>query len=90
MRIVIAVAAVLALALAGCGEAKAPEDKPEKEEAAEDKAEEKAEEPVEEVDPMTELVAGHGMAHEARHVQRLRDRGLSVVEIGRASCRERV
>ena len=33
------------------------------------------------VDPMTELVAGHGIAHEARHVQRLRDRGLSVVEI---------
>jgi len=33
------------------------------------------------VDPMTELVAGHGIAHEARHVQRLRDRGLEVVEI---------
>ncbi|MCZ2820967.1 TM0106 family RecB-like putative nuclease [Modestobacter sp. VKM Ac-2977] len=33
------------------------------------------------VDPMTELVAAHGMAHEERHVQRLRDRGLSVVEV---------
>jgi predicted RecB family nuclease len=33
------------------------------------------------VDPMTTLVAEHGIAHEARHVQRLRDRGLSVVEI---------
>jgi predicted RecB family nuclease len=33
------------------------------------------------VDPMTELVAQHGIEHEARHVQRLRDRGLSVVEI---------
>ncbi len=33
------------------------------------------------VDPMTRLVADHGIAHEARHVQRLRDRGLSVVEI---------
>jgi predicted RecB family nuclease len=33
------------------------------------------------VDPMTELVAAHGIAHEERHVQRLRDRGLSVVEI---------
>ena len=33
------------------------------------------------VDPMTALVAEHGIAHEARHVQRLRDRGLSVVEI---------
>jgi predicted RecB family nuclease len=32
-------------------------------------------------DPMTELVAQHGIDHEARHVQRLRDRGLSVVEI---------
>ncbi|CCH89406.1 protein of unknown function, putative recB domain [Modestobacter italicus] len=32
-------------------------------------------------DPMTELVARHGIDHEARHVQRLRDRGLSVVEI---------
>ncbi|WP_052091325.1 TM0106 family RecB-like putative nuclease [Modestobacter caceresii] len=33
------------------------------------------------VDPMTELVAAHGMAHEERHVQRLGDRGLSVVEV---------
>ncbi len=33
------------------------------------------------VDPMTRLVADHGIAHESRHVQRLRDRGLSVVEI---------
>nr|WP_281371873.1 TM0106 family RecB-like putative nuclease [Modestobacter versicolor] len=33
------------------------------------------------VDPMTQLVAQHGIDHEARHVQRLRDRGLSVVEI---------
>ncbi|MCW2509230.1 MAG: protein of unknown function, putative recB domain [Modestobacter sp.] len=33
------------------------------------------------VDPMTELVAAHGIAHEERHVQRLRDRGLTVVEI---------
>jgi predicted RecB family nuclease len=33
------------------------------------------------VDPMTALVADHGLAHEARHVQRLRDRGLSVVQI---------
>ncbi len=32
-------------------------------------------------DPMTELVAQHGIDHEARHVQRLRDRRLSVVEI---------
>ncbi|MPQ96631.1 TM0106 family RecB-like putative nuclease [Modestobacter sp. I12A-02628] len=32
-------------------------------------------------DPMTQLVAEHGIAHEARHVQRLRDAGLSVVEI---------
>jgi predicted RecB family nuclease len=32
-------------------------------------------------DPMTELVAQHGIDHEERHVQRLRDRGLSVVEI---------
>ena len=32
-------------------------------------------------DPMTELVAAHGMDHEARHLQRLRDRGLTVVEI---------
>ncbi len=40
-------------------------------------------------DPMTELVAAHGIAHEERHVQRLRDRGLSVVEIpspGRAAA----
>jgi uncharacterized protein len=29
-------------------------------------------------DPMTDLVAQHGIDHEARHVQRLRDRGLSV------------
>ena len=28
-----------------------------------------------------DAVADHGIAHEARHVQRLRDRGLSVVEI---------
>jgi len=33
------------------------------------------------VDPMTALVAEHGIAHEARHVQRLRDAGLSVAEI---------
>ncbi|MGY1843753.1 TM0106 family RecB-like putative nuclease [Modestobacter sp. SYSU DS0875] len=33
------------------------------------------------VDPMTELVAAHGIEHEARHLQRLRDRGLSVAEI---------
>ncbi|SSC25286.1 RecB family nuclease, TM0106, partial [Klenkia terrae] len=33
------------------------------------------------VDPMSRLVADHGIAHEARHVQRLRDRGLSVVVI---------
>jgi uncharacterized protein len=33
------------------------------------------------VDPMTELVAAHGIAHEERHVQRLRDRGLVVTEI---------
>jgi predicted RecB family nuclease len=33
------------------------------------------------VDPMTELVAAHGIAHEERHVQRLRDRGLTVVEV---------
>ena len=33
------------------------------------------------VDPMTALVARHGMDHEARHVGGLRDRGLSVVEI---------
>ena len=33
------------------------------------------------VDPMTALVAEHGIAHEVRHVQRLRDRGLRVVEI---------
>ncbi|WP_308123496.1 TM0106 family RecB-like putative nuclease [Modestobacter marinus] len=32
-------------------------------------------------DPMTELVATHGIAHEERHVQRLRDRGLTVVAI---------
>jgi predicted RecB family nuclease len=32
-------------------------------------------------DPMTELVARHGIDHEARHLQRLRDRGLSVVQI---------
>ena len=32
-------------------------------------------------DPMTELVAQHGMDHEARHVRRLRERGLSVVAI---------
>jgi predicted RecB family nuclease len=32
-------------------------------------------------DPMTDLVARHGIDHEARHVQRLRDRGLSVVAI---------
>jgi len=40
-------------------------------------------------DPMTELVAAHGIAHEERHVQRLRDRGLSVVEVpppGRAAA----
>jgi uncharacterized protein len=36
------------------------------------------------VDPMTQLVAQHGIDHEARHVQRLRDRGLSVVEIAAA------
>ncbi|MBW2276183.1 MAG: peptidase [Deltaproteobacteria bacterium] len=57
MRIVIVLAAALALAFAGCGEAKAPEDKPEKEEAASEKAEEKAEEPAQEADPMTELLA---------------------------------
>jgi len=33
------------------------------------------------VDPMTALVAEHGIAHEARHVQRLRERGLVVVEV---------
>ncbi|MEI4274186.1 TM0106 family RecB-like putative nuclease [Klenkia sp. LSe6-5] len=32
-------------------------------------------------DPMTALLAEHGIAHEARHVQRLRDRGLTVVEV---------
>jgi predicted RecB family nuclease len=32
-------------------------------------------------DPMTELLARHGIEHEARHVERLRNRGLSVVEI---------
>ncbi|SCX56710.1 uncharacterized protein SAMN03159343_3485 [Klenkia marina] len=32
-------------------------------------------------DPMTALLADHGIAHEARHVQRLRDRGLTVFEV---------
>lgn len=40
------------------------------------------------VDPMTELVAAHGMAHEERHVQRLRDRGLSVVEVSAPSGKD--
>ncbi|MEU2348009.1 TM0106 family RecB-like putative nuclease [Modestobacter sp. NPDC049651] len=39
------------------------------------------------VDPMTELVAAHGLAHEARHLERLRDRGLAVVEIAPPSGR---
>ena len=39
-------------------------------------------------DPMTELVAQHGIDHEARHVQRLRDRGLSVVEIAQPTGKD--
>lgn len=40
------------------------------------------------VDPMTALVAQHGMDHESRHVQRLRDRGLSVVAIDSPSGKD--
>jgi predicted RecB family nuclease len=40
------------------------------------------------VDPMTELVAAHGIAHEERHVQRLRERGLTVVEIAAPSGKD--
>jgi len=57
MRIVIMLAAALGLALAGCGEAKAPEEEPAKKEPAAETAEKKVEEPVEEADPMKELLA---------------------------------
>jgi hypothetical protein len=55
MRIVIMLAA--ALALAGCGEAKAPEEEPEKKAAVDEQAEKKVEGPAEEADPMKELLA---------------------------------